>query len=61
MPILRAVIDGDKCLKEDHCPPMEQCPAGAIIDDEGFRFVTNDCRGCKKCVILCTHRAISLI
>lgn len=61
MATLRAVIDGDKCQQEKNCPPMENCPANAIIEDEGFRFVTNDCRGCKKCVTLCKHNAITMV
>ncbi|WP_366924800.1 4Fe-4S binding protein [Metallumcola ferriviriculae] len=61
MPGSRAIIDGDKCRQEADCPPMENCPANAIINDEGFRYVDNSCRGCKKCVILCPYRAIIMV
>ncbi|GAW93055.1 4Fe-4S binding protein [Calderihabitans maritimus] len=59
--VKRAIIDPEKCDRSPTCPPMLHCPAQAIVDEDGVKIVTNDCRGCKKCVLLCPNKAISMV
>ncbi|HEY9207340.1 MAG TPA: dihydromethanopterin reductase (acceptor) [Candidatus Methanoperedens sp.] len=47
-------IDREICMRCEFCPPLENCPAGAITDQVDLL----KCTGCGLCVKLCSYGAI---
>ncbi|MFB0563168.1 MAG: dihydromethanopterin reductase (acceptor) [Candidatus Lokiarchaeia archaeon] len=56
---LPTVVDHNACINCETCLPLEKCPSSAIEIVEKPTINLTLCRGCKTCVELCPHGAIS--
>lgn len=63
----KAYIDPNKCDSSPFCISKRVCPVGAIIQEKKGMFKASKpivseeiCIGCKKCVSVCPHNAISM-
>jgi len=53
------VIDQDACVQCGAC--FEECPHGAVIEDDGYRIDQGLCEHCGLCVDACLSEAISKV
>ncbi|WP_028307535.1 hypothetical protein [Desulfitibacter alkalitolerans] len=53
-------IDFKKCLNCSICLPRESCEYKCIVQEAvgDALFIDNSCRGCGKCLLLCSQNAI---
>jgi len=56
----RAVVDQEKCRRCQPCAALEECPPGALQEEDGLLFVGLECRGCGTCVKTCPYKAIAM-
>lgn len=60
LPGIKVVVNPAVCVGCGACVTSDICFTGALSIQDGMAFISNDCRGCGRCVEVCPAGAINI-